>query len=132
MTLHQSGRSHRQVSFLHLLVMVTLLALSSSTPGRAQDDSTSAEQQQDVGLADDDEKPAATQPATSQSRVRVESDEVATAPTALQRVDGAFATAVEAMGNVRAKATELGLTIIPAWKLEAYLKTINDTLTIAR
>ena len=40
------------------------------------------------------------QPATSPSRVRVELDEVAPAPTVLQRVDGAFATAVEAMGNV--------------------------------
>ncbi len=33
------------------------------------------------------------------------------------------------MGNVKAKAAELGLTIIPVWKLQSYLKTIDDTLT---
>ncbi len=43
--------------------------------------------------------------------------------------DEAAARRVAAMGNVRAKATELGLTIIPAWKLQAYLRTIDDTLT---
>ena len=37
--------------------------------------------------------------------------------------------AIAAMGRVRAKASELGLTIIPAWKLQSYLKTLNDTLT---
>jgi enamine deaminase RidA (YjgF/YER057c/UK114 family) len=41
----------------------------------------------------------------------------------------AAAQAVAAMGSVKAKAAELGLTIIPAWKLDAYLKTIDDTLT---
>ncbi len=46
-----------------------------------------------------------------------------------EAADDAAAATIEAMGNVRAKATELGLTIIPAWKLEAYLKTINDSLT---
>lgn len=33
------------------------------------------------------------------------------------------------MGQIRERATELGLTIIPAWKLQAYLKTIDDTVT---
>ncbi|TWT83928.1 Chromosome partition protein Smc [Planctomycetes bacterium CA13] len=33
------------------------------------------------------------------------------------------------IGRVKARARELGLTIIPAWKLQAYLKTIDDTLT---
>lgn len=41
----------------------------------------------------------------------------------------ANAQAVAAMGNIRARAGELGLTIIPAWKLQSYLKTIDDTLT---
>jgi len=36
---------------------------------------------------------------------------------------------VKAIGDIKARANELGLTIIPAWKLQAYLKTINDTLT---
>ncbi|HJN12442.1 MAG TPA: alanine/glycine:cation symporter family protein [Pirellulaceae bacterium] len=40
------------------------------------------------------------QQVTSQSRVRVESDELAPAPTVLQRVDGAFAPVVKAMGDV--------------------------------
>ncbi len=43
--------------------------------------------------------------------------------------DEANAQAIAAIGSVRAKATELGLTIIPAWKLQAYLKTIDDSLT---
>ncbi len=43
--------------------------------------------------------------------------------------DEASAQAIEAIGGVKAKATELGLTIIPAWKLQSYLKTINDSLT---
>ncbi|MDB4634418.1 hypothetical protein OAG76_03330, partial [Rubripirellula sp.] len=36
---------------------------------------------------------------------------------------------IAAMGRIRAKASELGLTIIPAWKLQSYLRTLNDTLT---
>ena len=36
---------------------------------------------------------------------------------------------IAAMGRVRAKASELGLTIIPAWKLQSYLRTLDDTLT---
>ncbi len=39
------------------------------------------------------------------------------------------AQVVATMGNVKARAAELGLTIIPVWKLQAYLKTINDSLT---
>ena len=33
------------------------------------------------------------------------------------------------LGRVKAKARELGLTVIPAWKLQEYLKTVDDTLT---
>jgi len=39
------------------------------------------------------------------------------------------AQVIAIMGNVKARAAELGLTVIPAWKLEAYLKTIDDTVT---
>ncbi len=39
------------------------------------------------------------------------------------------AQAIATLGNVKARAAELGLTVIPAWKLEAYLKTIDDTVT---
>ena len=39
------------------------------------------------------------------------------------------AQVVATMGNVKARAAELGLTIIPVWKLQAYLKTIDDSLT---
>ena len=34
-----------------------------------------------------------------------------------------------AFGLYKEKANELGITIIPAWKLEAYLRTIDDSLT---
>ncbi|TWU47203.1 hypothetical protein Poly51_50010 [Rubripirellula tenax] len=37
--------------------------------------------------------------------------------------------AVAAIGKAKAEAIELGITTIPAWKLQSYLKTINDTLT---
>lgn len=43
--------------------------------------------------------------------------------------DEANAQAIAVIGGVKAKATELGLTIIPVWKLQAYLKTIDDSLT---
>ncbi|TWU41907.1 hypothetical protein [Novipirellula artificiosorum] len=36
---------------------------------------------------------------------------------------------LKAIGAIKARARELGVTIIPAWKLQAYLKTINDSLT---
>jgi hypothetical protein len=39
------------------------------------------------------------------------------------------ARSIQAIGDIKARATELGLTIIPAWKLQNYLKTIDDTLT---
>ncbi len=39
------------------------------------------------------------------------------------------AQSIAAIGAVKARATELGLTIIPAWKLENYLKIMNDSLT---
>jgi hypothetical protein len=37
--------------------------------------------------------------------------------------------AIAAMSKVKTKAKELGLTVIPAWKLQNYLKTLNDTVT---
>jgi hypothetical protein len=43
--------------------------------------------------------------------------------------DQAALDTVAAMGNVKAKAAELGLTVIPVWKLQSYLKTIDETLT---
>ncbi|NND97553.1 MAG: hypothetical protein HKN47_09525 [Pirellulaceae bacterium] len=54
-------------------------------------------------------------------------------PEISARADAASAEAAArtaaAMGMVKQKATELGLTVIPAWKLQAYLKTIDDTVT---
>ena len=44
-------------------------------------------------------------------------------------IDDSNAQAIATLGNVKTRATELGLTVIPAWKLEAYLKTIDDTVT---
>jgi hypothetical protein len=43
--------------------------------------------------------------------------------------DEAAARAAAALGLIKQRATELGLTVIPAWKLQAYLKTIDDTVT---
>ncbi len=37
--------------------------------------------------------------------------------------------AIAAMSRVKTQAKELGLTVIPAWKLQNYLKTLNDTVT---
>lgn len=39
------------------------------------------------------------------------------------------ASEIAAVGKAKAEATEYGVTIIPAWKLQAYLKTIDDSLT---
>lgn len=39
------------------------------------------------------------------------------------------ASEIAAIGKAKAEATENGVTIIPAWKLQAYLKTIDDSLT---
>ena len=33
------------------------------------------------------------------------------------------------VGEMKEKARELGVTVIPAWKLQAYLRTLNDSLT---
>ena len=43
--------------------------------------------------------------------------------------DEAAVQAIEAIGKIKARAAELGLTIIPVTKLQNYLRTINDTLT---
>lgn len=39
------------------------------------------------------------------------------------------AATVQAIGAMKTRAKELGVTVIPAWKLQAYLKTIDDSLT---
>ena len=33
------------------------------------------------------------------------------------------------LGKWKAKAIELGVTVLPAWKLEGFLKTIHDSVT---
>jgi len=43
--------------------------------------------------------------------------------------DEAAVQAIAAIGKIKARAAELGLTIIPATKLQNYLRTINDNLT---
>ncbi|MGB7325587.1 MAG: hypothetical protein WBD31_12005, partial [Rubripirellula sp.] len=37
--------------------------------------------------------------------------------------------ALRAIARVKDQANELGITVIPAWKLQSYLKAIDDTLT---
>ncbi len=44
-------------------------------------------------------------------------------------LDEAAAAAEAKVGRVKDQAGELGITVIPSWKLQAYLKTINDSLT---
>ena len=39
------------------------------------------------------------------------------------------ARSIKAIGEIKEQASELGLTIIPAWKLQNYLRTIDDTVT---
>lgn len=39
------------------------------------------------------------------------------------------AQALAEIGRIKAEAVEKGVTVIPAWKLQAYLKTINDSIT---
>jgi len=52
------------------------------------------------------------------------------AETGLEGPDGEKAArAIEAMGRFKALANRLGITVIPAWKLESYLRTLDDTLT---
>lgn len=41
----------------------------------------------------------------------------------------AAAVAIREFGRIKTQAAEYGITIIPAWKLQSYLKTIDDTLT---
>lgn len=36
---------------------------------------------------------------------------------------------IQALGQLKTRAKELGVTVIPAWKLQAYLKTMDDSLT---
>lgn len=43
--------------------------------------------------------------------------------------DPNVAREVKAVGEMKQRARELGLTVIPAWKLQDYLRAINDTLT---
>lgn len=44
-------------------------------------------------------------------------------------VDDRTTEAIAKIGMIKAEAVEKGITIIPAWKLQAYLRTINDSLT---
>jgi hypothetical protein len=41
----------------------------------------------------------------------------------------AAASQIQAIGLAKQKAIELGITVIPAWKLQAYLRTLDDSLT---
>jgi hypothetical protein len=50
-------------------------------------------------------------------------------PEASANADTDNAAAIAGVGAFKAKAVELGITVIPAWKLQAYLKTINDSTT---
>lgn len=43
--------------------------------------------------------------------------------------DEADSADVIALSKLKTQAKELGVTVIPAWKLQAYLRTINDSLT---
>ncbi len=43
--------------------------------------------------------------------------------------DEADAADVVALSKLKTQAKELGVTVIPAWKLQAYLRTIDDSLT---
>jgi hypothetical protein len=61
-------------------------------------------------------------------RFMVVGDDPELSNRATEEDDDSIAT-IAAMGKIRAKASELGLTIIPAWKLQSYLRTLNDTLT---
>ncbi|MEO1617056.1 MAG: hypothetical protein AAFV88_14490 [Planctomycetota bacterium] len=48
----------------------------------------------------------------------------------LDDADDALAAAqVAALGAAKQRALEAGVTVIPGWKLEAYLKTIDDSIT---
>jgi hypothetical protein len=46
--------------------------------------------------------------------------------TAESEADAAF---IAELGRYKAEAVEKGVTVIPAWKLQAYLKSINDSVT---
>lgn len=39
------------------------------------------------------------------------------------------AAQIAELGEAKQRATEAGVTVIPAWKLQAYLKTLDDSLT---
>ncbi|MEM6692134.1 MAG: hypothetical protein AAF664_22085 [Planctomycetota bacterium] len=41
----------------------------------------------------------------------------------------AAAEAIKQFGSIKARANELGITVIPAWKLQEYLRTIDASLT---
>lgn len=46
-----------------------------------------------------------------------------------QEVDEQAVQRLEQLGRFKSRANSLGITVLPAWKLESYLKTINDSLT---
>lgn len=43
--------------------------------------------------------------------------------------DGGNAAEIAAMGRLKSKAVRLGVTVMPVWKLQAFLKTIDESLT---
>lgn len=45
------------------------------------------------------------------------------------RDEDAAAADIALIGQAKQRATEAGVTVIPAWKLQAYLKTLDDSLT---
>ncbi|MCA9136196.1 MAG: hypothetical protein KDB00_05540, partial [Planctomycetales bacterium] len=45
------------------------------------------------------------------------------------RNEDAAAADIAKLGQAKQRATEAGVTVIPAWKLQAYLKTLDDSLT---
>lgn len=45
------------------------------------------------------------------------------------RDEDAAAAELAQLGLAKQRATEAGVTVIPAWKLQAYLKTLDDSLT---
>ncbi len=46
-----------------------------------------------------------------------------------QAASDSMAQQVAELGKWKAKAIELGVTVLPAWKLEGFLKTIHDSVT---
>ena len=54
---------------------------------------------------------------------------VGEAPELADANDDEAARKTALLGEMKQRAIELGVTIIPAWKLQAYLRTLDDSLT---